>query len=94
GVSYDTSELKSHCTTITHSGTCKIDVCGRADSRLYQKTVGCKTYLRNLLHDCKSGSVVGGQIFPQQCNVHYDTVPVIDPDYKDGNRYRIQFSHH
>lgn len=76
------------------SGTCKIDICGEGNARVAPtSTTKCNQYLKNLLASCKSGNRVGGQIFPQTCNVLYEGKVIDDPELKDWMHYRIQFSH-
>ncbi|KAI0741693.1 hypothetical protein C8Q80DRAFT_1123527 [Daedaleopsis nitida] len=84
----------SHCTTMTHYGTCKIDVCGSHLTYLNQAAhVSCKQYVQNLLGGCKSGDLVGGQVFPGDCHVVYKGDAIVDPTYTNWNHYRLQFSH-
>ncbi|KAI0741692.1 hypothetical protein C8Q80DRAFT_1274081 [Daedaleopsis nitida] len=85
----------SLCTTMVRVGTCKIDVCGALSSTVspISSVTRCNTYLRTLLASCKSGSLVGGQIFPQHCSVHYVDTPIQDPGLVDKHHYRLQFSH-
>ncbi|KAI0750094.1 hypothetical protein C8Q80DRAFT_672195 [Daedaleopsis nitida] len=82
------NDAGSFCQTQVSYGTCKIDVCGKVDTRIADG-VHCSGYFQTILNECQSGGRVGvgGFIEPDGCNVLYD------PYVVGFENHRLQFSH-
>ncbi|KAI0741900.1 hypothetical protein C8Q80DRAFT_1109823 [Daedaleopsis nitida] len=74
GTCYQANGNRSLCTTLVTVGTCKIDACGGYHSQLYDGVI-CGGYLQTILNSCHSGGLVGGKLYPAECNVRYYAAP-------------------